>query len=190
MLSNRMRIILLLAGLFLSACNAEDQQDSLFEVLNIESDIQDQTSKQIVTVFADLSLKLTPAVEEALRKGVIITLKANAQIVHDNALGRVVEDHGRRWQIQYLPLSRHYSLTDLRSKEQSNWPRLRHALAALKRIEIELPPVKLDPGDYRLEVMVYLDRRKLPAPLRLPALVSSDWKLESNWYKWQFHINQ
>ncbi len=188
--SYRVLIILLIAGMFLSACDTQDQQDSLFKVLHIEADIKDQTSKQVVTVFANLSLKLTPAVEEALRKGVVITLKANAQIVHDNNIGRVVEDHGRRWQIQYLPLSRHYSLTDLRSKEQSNWPRLRHALAALKRIEMELPPVKLEPGNYRLEVMVYLDRRRLPAPLRLPALVSSDWKLESNWYKWQFHINQ
>ena len=183
-------ILILLCAMLLSSCGSGQQQEPLFEVTQVEADVLDQSTEQAITVFVDLNLKFTPAVEEALRKGVVITLKADTRIVHDEHITRVVKGQGHRWQIQFLPLSRHYLLTDLRSKEQTSWPRLRHALAALRGVEIVLPSVQLKPGNYRLEVMVYLDRRKLPAPLRLPALVSSAWKLKSTWYKWQFRITK
>ncbi len=185
-----LKFVLLGVCLLIGSCDRQEPPNSAFKVLHIEAEIENRTSQQELLIVADLSLKFTPEVEEALRKGVIILLRANARIVHDQFIPRVVEDRSRRWRIQYLPLSRHYRLTDTQTKEQTNWPRLRHALAALRRIEIELPPVALDAGSYRLEVRIYLDRRKLPPPLRLPALVSSAWKLESDWYQWPFHITK
>lgn len=170
----------------LTACNSSEQENAYFVVKYVEADV----STQPINVYAGLELKFSAAVEEALNKGVTIPLKAIARITRDNSMGRVVIDHGHRWEIRYLPMSRHYLLTDLRSKQETTWPRLRHVLASLKRISIELPPAELEPGNYRLEVKIFLDRRRLPAPMRLPALVSSAWKLETNWYRWPFQITK
>jgi len=179
-------ITTMLLALLLAACNSTEQDNTYFLVKYVEADIDTQP----ITVYAGLELKFSAAVEEALNKGVTIPIKAVARITRDERIGRVIVNHGNRWEIRYLPMSRHYLLTDLRSKQETTWPRLRHALASLKRIAIELPPAGLEPGNYRLEVKIFLDRRRLPAPMRLPALVSSAWKLETNWYQWPFQITK
>lgn len=179
-------ITTMLLLLVLTACNSTEQANAYFLVKYIEAEIDTQP----MTVYAGLELKFSPAVEEALNKGVTIPIKAIARITRDERIDRIIVDHGNRWEIRYLPMSRHYLLTDLRSKEETTWPRLRHALASLKRIAIEMPPAELKPGDYRLEVKIFLDRRRLPAPMRLPALVSSEWKLDTSWYQWPFQITK
>ncbi len=181
----KMLSIVSLFSLLLSACQLTDTADTHFSIQSVETDIHNQPIK----VDIGLTLKFSAEVEEALNKGVTIPLKVIARIVRDNQLSLVVEDRGYRWEIHYLPMSRHYLLTDMQSKEQTTWARLRHALGSLDRIMVELPPVELEPGNYRLEVKVFLDRRRLPAPMRLPALVSSGWKLETNWYQWPFQIS-
>lgn len=179
-------LLVLIATLLLGACNHDEQANVFFKVKSVEADMGIRPIK----VYADLELKFSPAVEEALNKGVSIPLKAIARITTDNHFSRTIVDHGQRWEIRYLPLSRHYQLSELRSKQTTTWPRLRHALGSLRRITIELPPTDLKPGNYHLELKIFLDRRKLPAPMRLPSLVSSDWQLETNWYKWPFQITK
>ncbi|MCF6262114.1 MAG: DUF4390 domain-containing protein [Xanthomonadales bacterium] len=179
-------LLMLAATLLLGACNHGEHSDPFFKVKSVEADVNTQPIK----VYAELELKFSPAVEEALNKGVSIPLKAIARVTADNRLGWTIVDHGQRWEIHYLPLSRHYQLKDLHSKKTTTWPRLRHALGALRRITIELPPTELAPGNYRIEFKIFLDRRKLPAPMRLPSLVSSGWQLETNWYQWPFQITK
>ncbi|MCF6224989.1 MAG: DUF4390 domain-containing protein [Xanthomonadales bacterium] len=185
-LCNARLLLLLTVTLLLGACNNGEQSDPFFKVKSVEADVNTQPIK----VYAEVELKFSPAVEEALNKGVSIPIKAIARITNDDRLGWTIIDHGLRWEIHYLPLSRRYQLKDLRSKQATTWPRLRHALGALRRITIELPPTELEPGNYRVELKIFLDRRKLPAPMRLPSLVSSDWQLETNWYKWPFQITK
>lgn len=179
-------LLILTACLLLGSCNHNQQSDPFFKVISVEADMDTRPIK----VYADLELKFSPTAEEALNKGVSIPLKAIARITTQGRFSRTIIDHGKRWEIRYLPLSRHYQLKDLRSKQTTTWPRLRHALGSLRRVTIELPPTELQPGKYNLEFKIFLDRRKLPAPMRLPSLVSSGWQLETNWYQWPFQITK
>jgi len=179
-------LLVFTATLLLGACNHGEQTNPFFKIKSIQADMDIRPIK----VYAELELKFSPAVEEALNKGVSIPLKAIARITTGGPFSRTIIDHGQRWEVRYLPLSRHYQLKNLRSKETTTWPRLRHVLASLRQISIELPPTDLAPGNYQLELEIFLDRRKLPAPMRLPSLVSSDWQLETNWYQWPFQITK
>ena len=172
-------------SLFLiTGCNAEGPDSKDFQIISVQADLNSRP----MIVSLELKLKFSNAVEQALNKGVTIPLKATAHIIKLGLINRDIEDHGHRWEIRYLPMSEHYILRDMRSGEESSYARLRHALAQLNHIDVELRPGELQAGEYRIEARIILDRRRLPAPMRLPALVSSAWQLKSDWYQWPFHI--
>jgi hypothetical protein len=46
---------------------------------------------------------------------------------------------------------------------------------------------EVDPGDvYIAALRLRLDTSRLPKPLQIDALGSSDWNLSSDWYRWTF----
>ena len=87
-------------------------------------------------------------------------------------------------QLSYRSLSRRYTVVDLNSGEERTFSRLRRALAHLQALTLPLPPLGsvIDAGDaVRLVYRFRLDIGALPPPLRLPAYLSDDWKLDSGW---------
>ncbi len=89
--------------------------------------------------------------------------------------------------LEYHPLSDQYLVTDLNTGSKRNFDNFHHALVFMGSINdypfLEL--ASLEQGKtYTALVRASLNTESLPAPLRLSAYISSDWRLSSPWYKW------
>ncbi|MCB1737759.1 MAG: DUF4390 domain-containing protein, partial [Gammaproteobacteria bacterium] len=95
----------------------------------------------------------------------------------------------RTWlyQLRYHSLTQRHVITDLLTGDRHSY-RARHAaLIALGRVHalplIESEQLEAD-AVYVARLRVSIDIEALPAPLRLPAYLSNQWDLESDWYEW------
>ena len=142
---------------------------------------------QVVRARLQQDLKLSPEATEAIEHGVPLTLTIELELRDARDLTLLADDQ-HHFVIRYLPLSEHFQLTDQSRHETNNYPRLRHALAELSRLNLEFSTGPLAPGPYELRARAHLDNRHLPAPMRLPALLSSGWRHRSEWTTWPFDI--
>lgn len=79
--------------------------------------------------------------------------------------------------LRLRPLRADYVLTLADASEQT-WRLRAEALAAFRRLALPRP---LPCGDAPAYLRVRLDPARLPAPLRLPALLAAAWHLDSGW---------
>jgi len=123
-------------------------------------------------------LALTPAIEDALKRGVPLYFVAQAAIYRhrwywrDERLARVT----RSWRLSYQPLTSSWraSLGGL----SQGFPTLDEAMATLTRVSGWRvgDTDRLEPGErYYLEFSFQLDRTQLPQPMQID--VGTDWKL-------------
>lgn len=112
--------------------------------------------------------------KEALARGVPLVFLVEART--DDWGGRLLAT--RRYDVQYLPLSRRYRLRDDGGGERI-FARRAALMAALEQVELPLP--RSAAQMYRVRFSLVLDA--LPAPLRLPARFDPAWHLqvESRW---------
>ncbi|MDZ4813126.1 MAG: DUF4390 domain-containing protein [Pseudomonadota bacterium] len=127
---------------------------------------------QLRTLDLSLSLRLSETQLEALDHGIPLRLEfVIAPRKAPRQLSRIL--------IGYLPMAKRYQLlADSRAPRYFS-SRLQ-LLAALDRVSLPLNAVGSGTGT----VLVRLDRSALPAPMRLPALLDSSWRLVSvpvNW---------
>jgi hypothetical protein len=123
---------------------------------------------------AQLRLALSSTMEEALARGIPLVFEVEART--DDWGGRLLIR--RRYEAQYLPLSRRYRLRDDQAGERI-FARRAALIAALEQIDLPLP--RSATQMYRLRFVLVLDA--LPAPLRLPARFDRTWHLhvEARW---------
>lgn len=171
---------LLSAGLVLGGC---DRSGSDFGFTARSVTLQPGYQQVLASLQQELVLS-TNAVE-ALDHGVPLTLRIEMELRDSLTLTLLAEDV-QRFEIRYLPLSEHYELRGPGQEEVRNYPRLRHVLAALSSIRLDLVTGALAPGDYEFRIRTRLDNGRLPAPMRLPALFSARWHHDSEWSTWPF----
>ena len=99
-----------------------------------------------------------------------------------------VKKQREHFEIRYLPLSEHYRLSRPDGDDTETFPRLRHVLAELGDLRIEVETGALPRGEYELLARSYLDKQKMPPPMRLPVLFSPRWSHESAWTSWPMDI--
>ena len=133
-------------------------------------------------------LELSQQAREALEHGVTLTIGLDLELRNDGNMTAVRRD-GKRFQIRYLPLSERYQLTDEGSGELQTFSRLRHLLATIDDLNVQMPTGPLPPGDYELRTRIHLDESRLPGPMQLPAWFSPQWQHDSEWSVWPFKIN-
>ena len=92
------------------------------------------------------------------------------------------------YEIRYLPMSEHYQLSLPSGSEVRTFPRLRHLLSELSTVKLSFSTGVLPAGDYELLARTRLDRQKMPPPMRLPVLFSSQWRHDSDWSAWPVDI--
>lgn len=83
-----------------------------------------------------------------------------------------------RRELRYSPLSGRYQIRVPASSYSRSYDSRAAALSALERW-----PVTLDAGRDRFQARVWLDTSRLPAPLVLPALFDSRWRLDSGTWR-------
>ncbi len=144
-----------------------------FEIQNVQSRI----SGQQLNIELAQKIRLSPDARTALENGVPLHIEVRAEL--DTPGGDI--STSRRFEIRYMPLSDHYQLSSDQPALARTYPRLRHVLAGLSKVELKLPLLDVDPGDYQLSTRSWLEKRKLPAPMRLPVWFSPNWQHDSGW---------
>ena len=166
----------------LAACD-EQEQSGRFEVDRVEA----HWANGIMDVAFEQRLRLSEEARDALEHGVPLTI--GVELVLRDALTQTrVRENESHYEIRYLPLSEHYRLTGPDGEAMQTYPRLRHALADLGSLALSFETGALPSGEYELLARSFLDKRKIPPPMRLPVLFSSRWDHESDWTSWPFEI--
>ena len=166
----------------LAGCS-ESESDYGFRIESVAL----QPAHQRIEASFTQALKLSEEAREALDHGVALTVRVEMEL-RDAITLTLLADDIRRFEIRYLPLSQHYELSTPGDGTVRNYPRLRHVLNALSRVEFELATGALAPGSYEFRSRVRLENGRLPAPMRLPALFSAQWQHDSEWSTWPFEI--
>jgi len=95
-----------------------------------------------------------------------------------------------RYKLYYYDLTRHYRVEDLQSGTNTNYRSLAAALRSLGKLDqyalISRDRIN-DTGSYTATIKLELDRTRLPGPLMAQALVSSEWQLESEVFRWSLN---
>ena len=92
----------------------------------------------------------------------------------------------------YHGLSKQFVVRDLNTQKQHSYPILSLALLSISNLnDIEFNIV--DEAGFRLnryhgKAKLWLDIEALPTPLRIPAYLSSNWWLNSSWFKWELKL--
>ena len=128
-------------------------------------------------------LQLSQEAREALQHGVPLTVGVEVVLRDARTQSRIRKDRSF-YEIRYLPLSEHYQLSYLSSPNEGEvriFPRLRHALAELGELRLNIDTGALPAGEYELLARSFLDKHRMPPPMRLPVLFSPRWSHESAW---------
>ena len=128
------------------------------------------------------NLTLSSEARDALVHGVPLTVQMELLIRNKINQARV-QGKLESYEIRYLPLSEHYQLTPA-AGETRTFRRLRHLLADLSTVNMNISTGVLPEGEYELLARTRLDKQKLPPPMRLPILISSEWRHDSDWSAW------
>ena len=151
-------------------------------------DLNVSRSRDGVEVHARQEIELSSEAGRALRHGVPLRLRLDVAL---RAQGQwsALKGASLYYEIRYLPLSGHYQLTGPGPEGPArNYPRLRHVLAELSDIELRLPTDEAAPRSLEVRMRSRLDRSRLPGPMQLPALLSSQWAHDSGWVSGQFDL--
>jgi len=140
-----------------------------------------------VEVSCEQQLSLSAEAREALLHGVPLTIELELILRAAETQARV-STMTRRYELSYLPLSEHYRVSGVGANDVATFPRLRHALAELSRLELQLETGALPTGQYELLARSQLDHRHMPHPMRLPALFDPRWKHVSEWASAQLTV--
>jgi hypothetical protein len=128
---------------------------------------------------ADLRLAFSAEMLEALDRG--IALRLELVLTGEGAAARAALRRGLT--LRYLPLAQQYLLRDDDGTER-RFARRSQLIAALDRVRVALPS-EWSASFETLTLGLALDRSALPAPLRLPALYRSEWRLRAAEHTWR-----
>ena len=185
--SNRSRVTVLLALLLglLGLLTAAGVRAAGFEVISAATRLEGG----VYRLNARLEYHFSRAALDALQNGVPLTVKVEMEVRRRRPWlwDETVYTLAQRWRLEYHALSRQYLVTNLNSGERRGFPSRIIALQAMGRIQdFPLLDQSLLASDERYEgaLRARLDLDALPAPLRLFAYLSEDWRLTSEWYIW------
>jgi len=172
----------MLMAVILGACSNANEI-SRFEIIDVDT----QWSNGWLKLTLNQRLSLSNEARKALEHGVPLTVAMEISL--RNILQQTrVKGETNTYEIRYLALSNHYQLS-MPDQSVKTFPRLRHVLAELSRVGFLLQTGALPAGGYELQVRTRLDRSKLPPPMRLPVLLSGEWRHDSNWTSWPVLVN-
>lgn len=141
-----------------------------------------------IRIRCEQALRLSEPARQALGHGVPLTIELELILRSATSQTRVAEELSG-YEIRFLPMSEYYQVTRLADGQVRTYPRLRHALAGLGRLELDLDTGALPAGDYELLARTRLDRGRMPPPMQLPILFSSAWKHASTWTSWPVFVD-
>lgn len=143
-------------------------------------------------VSADFQIELTPRLEEAIARGVVLYFVVDFELARARWywLDETAIRRSQTFRLSYHALTRQYRLANgalhqsFASLEEAKrvLSRLRHWVVMDRTGGAAL----FKPGEsYQSGLRMRLDTTQLPRPFQLTALSSRDWNLASDWLYWQ-----
>ena len=142
----------------------------------------------ILGLSAGIDFRPGAHVVEALNHGVTLHIRVAIHVSRPWEL--LISDErtrNHRFEIRYLPLIRHYELTDLKTGEQASFPRLSMVLDALAQphwMDTRFTAEQERGRQWRMRARIDIDRTRLPSPMRLPVWFDRNWSLGEPWHSW------
>jgi hypothetical protein len=121
-----------------------------------------------------MSIKLGSRATEAIEAGLVLSFKVDWELADGRELQQSLL-------LRYSPLLRSYQL-GIGQEVVQTFSLRNSLLAAMENARLRWPEARACAGECGGQVRVRLDPAALPAPLRLPALVDSDWRFDSDWH--------
>ena len=138
----------------------------------------------------DLNINGEPAI--ALSKGIPLTLLVKSHLYRASLASWhfKIGEWEDRLLLEHHSLSNRYTLTTLDSSITEDFATLTETLDFLRQYaKTVVLPDGVNPNDaLQMSMQVSLSRGDLPGPLKLVALVLKDWRLGSDWERWQVTI--
>lgn len=141
-----------------------------------------------LNVTCEQNLVLSKEAREALIHGVPLTIDLELTLRDTRSQVRVANQTSS-YEIRYLPMSDHYQLTHQGDQSVKTFPRLRHVLAALSNLQVDLDTGVLPSGDYELLARTRLNQKSMPPPMRLPVMLSAKWHHDTSWSSWPLQVS-
>ena len=170
--------VLLAAFLALGGCQPRPAGGE-FEINAVEA----RWANGRMSVHSEQVLRFSEPARQALGHGVPLTVEIELILRNTASQTRVAQELSA-YEIRYLPMSEHYQVARLADGQVRTYPRLRHALADLGQLDLDLETGALPADDYELLARIRLDHARVPPPMRLPVLFDSSWKHASAWSSW------
>ena len=154
--------------------------------------VRSADSKLVERVYmldARIDYRFSEPTLEALQNGVplIVLVDIEVEQVRKWWFNKTIAELQQGYLLLYHALTEKYIINNLNSGVQKNYDSLGSALAALGRIDdlplLDANLVKMD-EQYQVNLQTYLDLEALSAPMRPIAYISSQWRLENDWYQW------
>jgi hypothetical protein len=177
-------LVYLLAALVALAGCSDPDADGRFEMTRVES----TWTNGRLNVISEQRLTLSDEARNALIHGVPLTLELDLVLRNSSNQTRTGQNKSS-YEIRYLPLSDYYQLAFRENDTVMTFPRLRHVLAELSRLNVSVETGVVPAGDYELLARMTLDQHKMPPPMRLPVLLSAEWRHDSSWTSWPLQID-
>lgn len=136
---------------------------------------------------AELEISLSPALEDALNKGVPLNFITDFELKKPRWywLDETIVSAQQHVRLSYHALTRQYQLNF--NGQYRNFPSLGEARRELGQLHdwlvVEKGLVKKRTA-YVAGLRMKLDLTQLPKPLQVNALASKEWNLDSEWHRW------
>jgi hypothetical protein len=140
---------------------------------------------------AELEISLSPALEDALNKGVPLNFIADFELKKPRWywLDETIAAAQQHVRLSYHALTRQYQLSF--DGQYRNFPSLGEARRELGQLR-DWPVIEKGAAKKRTTYVaglrMKLDLAQLPKPLQVNALASKEWNLDSEWYRWNFAL--
>lgn len=152
------------------------------------ADLRAERTSEGLEIRARHEVQLSGEARSALRHGVPLRLRIDIK-VSGPGMWSAVKGGSYGYEIRYLPLSDHYELSGPSADGPArNYPRLRHVLAALQDVELQVAGIPAEPGAIRVRMRSRLDRSGMPGPMQLPVLLSPNWAHDSGWISRELEV--
>lgn len=139
---------------------------------------------------ADFKFDLTPRLEEAVTKGVVLYFVADFELTKGRWywLDEKLASRSQTYRLSYHALTRQYRLST--GGLHQSFATLSDAVQVLSRLRnwgvIERGEKSIRVGEpYEAALRLRLDVTQLPRPFQITALGNKDWTLSSDWKTWQ-----
>ena len=141
---------------------------------------------------AHLNLNINGEPAVALSKGIPLTLLVKSHLYRASLASWhfKIGEWEDRLLLEHHSLSNRYTLTTLDNSITEDFATLTETLDFLRQYtKTVVLPEGVNPNDaLQMRLQVSLSRGDLPGPLKLVALVLKDWRLGSDWERWQVTI--